>query len=296
MSNGKRRKFYGANPESVRAENVKDGGTFYLDLPDGIELWTPREGDNYIRILPSCDKDFNIWCHIWIHYNPQSKKYFLCPKEMSPKNSSTSPCPVCEEYENLKDAGEEDDVCSQFKAGAKTLFFIIDRDDEKKGVQLYAASRWQVAVDIFDQMEDKRKNITIDIADIDNGYDVVVTKEGKGMHTKYKAFVERESSEIGSNEWEDQLVSFADVLADEPTYDTLKADFFGGGVEEEEEKESESHSRQDADSEEPEEDVPDHSPPTRRSSRQSRSSEPEDTESEKESVRDRLKRKVRSKR
>jgi len=280
----KKRKFYGANPESVRAENVKDGGTFYLDLPDDIELWTPKEGDNYIRILPSCDKDFNIWCHIWIHYNPQSKKYFLCPKEMSPKNSSVSPCPVCEEYENLKDAGEEDKVCNQFKPGAKTLFFIIDREDEKKGVQVYAASRWQVAVSLFEQMEDKRRNVTLNIADSDEGYDVKVMREGSKRNTSYKAFIDRNPSPIGFDSWEDDLVSFGDIIAEEQPYKVIKTDFFGAGVDEEEEEEEE-------------EDVPVHSPPrkkgmSRREELEEENEEEEEEEKE-ETARDRLRNRVR---
>tara|TARA_B100001964_G_scaffold179321_1_gene197933 strand:- start:2472 stop:3377 length:906 start_codon:yes stop_codon:yes gene_type:complete len=292
----KRRKFYGAKPESVRAENTREGGNFYLDLPDGLEKWSPKDGDNYIRILPSCDPDFDIWFHVWFHYNPQSKKYFLCPKNMSPKNSKQS-CPVCEEFTELQNNGESDNVCRQFKPQARTLFFIIDREDEKKGVQVYPASRWQVAVDIFDQMEDKRKQTTIDIADSGNGYDIIISKEGKGMHTKYKAKIDRDSSGIGFDDWEEELVSFADVIAEEKPYDEIKVDFFGGGNTEEEPEEPKE--------EEPEEDdVQDHDPPLRRSSssrrrsnRDDKKEEPKEEESgKKESVRDRLKRKVRSKR
>ena len=184
MAKKGRKKFYSANAENVRVENEqKGGGTFYLDLPDHIELWSPQVGDNYIRILPSCDPDFNIWFHVWFHYNPSSKSYFLCPKKMSPQND-VSPCPVCEEYTRLDRAGEPDDVCQPFKAQAKTLFFIIDRDDQKKGVQLYSASRWMVAVDIFAGMHNRRKNIDYDIADIDEGYDIQILREGKGRNTQ----------------------------------------------------------------------------------------------------------------
>ena len=154
-----------------------------------------------------------------------------------------------------------------------------------------------MAVDIFDQMEDKRKQTTIDIADSGNGYDIIISKEGKGMHTKYKAKIDRDSSGIGFDDWEEELVSFADVIAEEKPYDEIKVDFFGGGNTEEEPEEPKE--------EEPEEDdVQDHDPPLRRSSssrrrsnRDDKKEEPKEEESgKKESVRDRLKRKVRSKR
>ena len=122
-----RKKFYSSTPESVQSEidNFKRGGNFYLDLPEHIKLWSPKEGDNFIRILPSCDPNFQIWFHVWFHYNTQSKSYWLCPKNMSPKNTVLKPCPVCEEFARLEQAAEQEDVLRHYKAQSKTLFFII---------------------------------------------------------------------------------------------------------------------------------------------------------------------------
>ena len=122
--------------ESINEEyNSKDdkpyqGGAFRLLFLEDFPAWRspdgkkmPKEGDNFVKILPPKQDGIYFGMEMWAHWNVgDNNDTFICPKKMRevlvgklkrptddlPKEIADGKCPICEEQARMiKDLGGE---------------------------------------------------------------------------------------------------------------------------------------------------------------------------------------------
>lgn len=211
-------------------------------LKDNIKMWSPKKGDNRIRILPpTWPKPEHYGYDIHVHYGvgPDRGTYLDLDKM---KNEAD---PITEERAELKrnlDANE--DELKQMDSKRRVLIYLIDRDNESDGVQAWAMP-WTVDKDISVLSVDKSNGQVLNIDDPEEGYDVEFVKEGEKERTKYVGIsIARRASGLGSSKW-------LDFAIDNPlpeqlqffTYDEIAKVFGGGGALREKGRGEESHAK-----------------------------------------------------
>jgi hypothetical protein len=202
------------------------GKEFDRIVADHIKQWTPKDGVNIIRILPpTWPKPTHFGVDIYAHYRigPDNQTYLDLSKMQD------KPDPIAEERAEALRSGDEE-YAKELESKRRCGVYIIDRDNEKEGVQFWAMP-WTIDADLNKLCVDKRNGEVLNIDDPEEGYDIEFEKTGKGISTKYQGLaIARRSSPLGSNKWldfavenpiPDQLVYF--------DYDHIAKAFGGGG-------------------------------------------------------------------
>lgn len=170
------------SPEQVRERAQRQIGGRDGYFNSDAQFYTPREGDNTVRILPPPpDSD---WGHYGInivgHYDiGADSSAYLCLDKMRGE-----PCPICEERARATAAGEED-LADALRPGYRVGIYVIDRAQESKGPLL-----WNMAggldKDITKLCIHPKTGEVLPVDDPDDGYDLIFSREGQGLKTKYK--------------------------------------------------------------------------------------------------------------
>lgn len=252
-------------------EGTRDYDSIYKP---GLPIFKPKEGENQIRILPSTWEEPDWDLTIYSHYDvgPDRARY-LC-LEHEPDGDGR--CPVCEARAQAADE-DEADALRQAKGA---VCWIIDRDDEKAGPQLWSIPFTKIRNEIHARSLDKRTREPILIDDPEEGYDITFFRKGTDTRTQYTGVeVARDPSPLHENEkiknrWLDYISEhpLPECLNYYP-YEHIKKALYGKAIKRDDD-EDESPRRRRLAREEDEEDT--------RSSRYSRRSrsEPEDEEEE----------------
>lgn len=189
-------------------------GSMFDNLLKDAKIYKPRQGANLVRILPpSWPKAAHYGLTIFVHgsVGPNDRRY-LCLRE-----NQTSPhkrCPVCEELYRLGSKASQEDR-QQLRAKPQVIYYIVDRDNEKDGVQVWMTSPTTDS-EIAAQSVNRRAKSVVKIVDIDDGYDVEFTRTGTTRNnTRYRGFqILREPSPLAeSNKVADEWL---DVVFDKP--------------------------------------------------------------------------------
>lgn len=185
-----------------RAEGNSDYDKF---VKDGIKNFKPRDGDNRIRILPPTWKGAKHYgVDLKVHYGVGAdRQSYLCLHGMKGEDD-----PIYEAYQRARaelnddeDNKELKEHVGQLKAKNRTGVYLVDRDDEKAGVQFWAMPA-SLDQDIVMVMQDKRTGEVLPIDDPDEGYDVEFVKKGKLRNTEYTGVaIARRSSPLGDSKW-----------------------------------------------------------------------------------------------
>lgn len=177
-----------------RAAGSNDFDTY---LKDTVKLFKAHDGPNTIRILPPTwdgAKHYGLDIHVHFSIGADNQSY-LCLNEHKDED-----CPICEERAKAKKEGDED-YAKEIRPVGRTLVYLIDRDNEKEGVQAWAmpAGLDQAIVKVC---IDRRTGDTLPIDHPDDGYDVEFEKTGTGIKTKYVGVaISRRSSTLGKDAW-----------------------------------------------------------------------------------------------
>ncbi len=183
--------------ESVVRKSKQGGGLYDSYVASEFPFYKVKEGESCVRIMPPTWEDAEKWGDGWevgvyLHYSvgPDNGAY-LCLDKM---NGET--CPVCEARRSAADEEEAD----QLKPSFRCLCWVIDRDNEKAGPQV-----WSMPITLFRDINarsvDKKSNTPILIDDPEEGYDVVFLRTGNDLRTKYTAVeVLREPSPLHDDE------------------------------------------------------------------------------------------------
>lgn len=188
------------NKESVQKRASMGNTDFDKIVSSIVKMWAPGDGANIVRILPPTwadAKHFGVDIHVHYGIGPDRQSY-LCLQKMRGE-----PCPICEERAiAVKDGDEE--YAKELDARRRVLVYIIDRDAEKEGLQVWAMPQ-SIDQDLAKVSVDKRTGAVLPIDHPNDGFDVEFDKEGKGKNTKYKGLaISRNPSELGNDDWLDQ--------------------------------------------------------------------------------------------
>jgi len=219
MARGRREYNYTPDYESTKKIAETRGGGYDSILKDDVKPLKPHASTNTIRILPpTWENPKHYGLLIWLHYNvgPSDRRY-LCLRE-----NATSPhrhCPVCDALYDLGSRATQDDR-QRLKAKPSYLFYVIDRDNEKEGVQVWQTSQKNVS-EIAIQSINKRNQGVLNIIDIEDGYDVEFTRTGEGRNgTRYHGFmVDRESTPLSNDDR--KYNAWLDYIDDNPLTEVL---------------------------------------------------------------------------
>ena len=183
--------------EGVSRRSRQAGGAYDSYLQASLTMYKVKEGENCVRILPPTWEDTDKWGDSWeigiqIHYDVgPDKGVYLCSDKML-----GDPCPVCDARRDAVDDDEADALRPSWRA----LCWVIDRDSEKAGPQI-----WSMPITLFREINlrsiDKKTNTPILVDDPEEGFDIVFSREGTGLRTKYTAVeIERDPSPLHEDE------------------------------------------------------------------------------------------------
>lgn len=203
--------------ESTRSRADKGANDFDKILKDHIKMWKPNDGVNRIRILPPTWPDAEHFGHdIYVHYGvgPDRQSY-LCRHKMLGQFD-----PIHEEREKARrelDPDNKDDqkYIKDLEAKRRVLWYLVDRDNEREGVQAWAAP-WTIDRDVVKVSIDKSSGEVLQIDHPEEGFDVSFEKTGKAERTEYLGVsIARRSTPLGKAEW-------LDFAVDNPLPDQLQ--------------------------------------------------------------------------
>lgn len=177
--------------DKKKAEKEKAGK--YLRYPaDGrlrVRFLPPRLGEP--RFLKVYEHFFKSDDDKWIK--------FVCPEKAGVRD-----CPICAEVRKLFATGvEADEKRAKDLLAKKNVYAnVIDRDDEIFGPKIINLRSKQVGRLFEDEnsIRDLKGNFT---DPGEKGYDIILTKSGKGFKTKYDAF-DSDRSPLGDMGWIDR--------------------------------------------------------------------------------------------
>ncbi len=155
--------------EREKLDEIRRGGT---------RFWTPKEGASLIRILPPYTGE-DWYKEAWFHFGVGvDRKPIACARRLQDEA-----CYICEQVDELRKSEDPRDVelSTQIASRRRVFYNIIDLDDVESGVQVFSSG-----VTIFKELlmyvADPDWG---DITDPDEGYDIIIDREGTGIDTKY---------------------------------------------------------------------------------------------------------------
>lgn len=203
--------------DDIKKRANQTGGRFDVPVKPGFDMWRPKDGENVVRILPATWDPYDHY-GLEVHehrFIGADNSNYICLNKMKDK-----PCPACEEYKELKDAGEDEDA-KKIGEVKRVWYYIIDRDDRKARPQIWDVS-WTQDRDIAGLTYNERTGRHLLIENPDDGFDLIINKKGKGLKTKYTFAIERESSPISEDPKEQK--SILRFISDNPLPDVMRYD------------------------------------------------------------------------
>ena len=131
------------------------------------------------------------------------------------------PCYICDKVAEFRKSSDKElnDLANDLRPKMRIYYNVVDLDDVAKGVQVYG-SGVQVFKDfLYYDLDDDWGNIT----DVDEGYDILLTREGKVRNTKYQVKAKKNSSFLENEEWLDSLNNLDNLIGKILSYDELKS-------------------------------------------------------------------------
>ena len=207
--------------ERGKLDEIRRGGT---------RFWTPKEGASLIRILPPYTGE-DWYKEAWFHFGVGvDRKPIVCARRLQDEA-----CYICEQVDGLRKSEDPRDVelSTQIASRRRVFYNIIDLDDIESGVQVFSSG-----VTIFKELlmyvADPDWG---DITDPEQGYDIVLDREGTGIDTKYNVRAKKNPTALIDPALLDELRDLDDMVGILP-YEQVKAIYEGEEfVKEEKEKE-----------------------------------------------------------
>ena len=213
----KERKFWykKATKEQVNRWSKESGGMYDQLVGDDFTVFTPKEDDYTVRILPPTFGDRDRYgLETYIHYSiGADRQKYLCNKNMD-----KGECPICNERDRAN-TERETDYAQKLTSRKRFACWIIDRDDEDAGPQVWLMP-YTVEKEINKLRQHGKSKEIIDIVDPEDGYDMSFAKEGTGLKTKYTGMrISHESSPIFDDT--DIVEETLDFIEENPVGDAL---------------------------------------------------------------------------
>tara|TARA_A100001391_G_scaffold204653_3_gene201117 strand:+ start:9565 stop:10419 length:855 start_codon:yes stop_codon:yes gene_type:complete len=162
----------------------------------GGDFYKWQEGKNVVRFLPlpADSEQTSPFVIVQEHFYERpdgTKQRFACPRLMEKKK-----CPLCDLANELKRSGNQVDSAKarEFYPKARIYANVIDRsgDQSKPQIISFGKTVWQGLLAI---MRDD-----VDGGDFtnpsDDGFDIIILREGQGLKTQYKVRAARNDSAV----------------------------------------------------------------------------------------------------
>jgi len=218
-----------AAEEAARAASFGTFGT--------LKWWKPKKGKNRLRVMPPWTGEgtnsYQWWREVWVHWgvgpDDDNKQSVACPRKTPPGDQ---PCPICDEVDRLRKSGDPADLelAKQIKAKMRVYANIIDLKDpawteedieeltaagvEENNLPEVGGPKIQVfsfGSTIFKDLLDYYTDV-IDITDLDEGHNVLLTREGDGINTDYRVRIEQDASKAPVPDDEPKLHNLDNIM------------------------------------------------------------------------------------
>jgi len=204
---------YGGYSEDAAAAEQEE-----LNRSSGGGFMRLEEGRNVVRFLPPPVGRNTPFLTIYQHFidlpGRTSPLVFNCPRMMLREN-----CPACAKADQLKASSNKRDQegARDFWANRRIFASVIDRNDEDSGPKILGMGRM-----IHEALIKIRKDPEGgDFTDpTENGFDIVIERQGQGLKTRYTVMAARRSSALGNLDWIAQQPDLQ-TLAKVPTWEEI---------------------------------------------------------------------------
>ena len=210
-SSGRRFEYKERDEAATKQRGERGGGDFDRLLKDGIKMYSPKDRVNRVRFLPPTwpdAKHFGLDIHVHYGVGADRAAYLDLTKMKDEAD------PITEEWAEARRTND-DEYAKQINSRQRVLVYLIDRDNEKEGVQAWPMPQ-SLDKDIVKVSTDRQTGEVLKIDHPEYGYDVTFDKEGTGVNTKYLGVqIARCDSPLGKDSW-------LDFAMDNPLPDQLQ--------------------------------------------------------------------------
>ncbi len=185
------------------------------DLPPIVKL---SEGKTHLRFLPpaaGCKTPFvEVHQHFIRNEETDQLVVFNCPKRMLKKK-----CPACEVGDQLYRSGRSADKDRAKKYWAKRRIWanVLEVGNEEEGVQAFA-----FGVQIYESLLALRTDAG-DFTDPDSGFNIIITRKGSGIKTKYTVHAARGDAPLEGDDWVAELHDLGAFFGRVPAFDEAES-------------------------------------------------------------------------
>lgn len=177
-----------------------------------------REGKNTVRIFPWKDVFFfRAVIHYGLRRSGSEREVAYPCLKMFGKDS----CPVCDFHEELSQSSSEgkQKLASRIRAVTKYYVNALDRDRPHEGIKILPMTP-KMMRQLKGFLEDEDFG---DITDVEDGKDVIITREGTGFRgTSYELRVRAKSTPVGYDDWEEEIHNLEEVVVKTVSSEFLK--------------------------------------------------------------------------
>ena len=178
------------------------------------DFWKPETGVNKIRFLPPWadggPNDGMFYRELYIHWNippgAESQSFAVCTRKTE---GGDGKCYLCDEVDRLYSGGAPEDIQIAKEIRSRQRFFsnVIDENDplDDQGnpkIQIFAYGP-KIFEEVLAYFCDSEYG---DITDPDDGFTVIIEREGRGRDTTYKVRCSRNPSSWEDHEWDEDYI------------------------------------------------------------------------------------------
>jgi hypothetical protein len=169
--------------EKIQERATQSGNDFEGFILNQFSMYTPKKGDNWVRVLPpTWDDAEHYGMDVHVHYGiGPNKATVLCNAKMF-----NEPCCICEARARAERVNDEE-LAKELKINKRVIAWVIDRKEPSKGPLIWSMP-WTVDRDICKISTDRMDGTTYVIDNPYEGYDFTFDKDGEGIGTKYGGF------------------------------------------------------------------------------------------------------------
>lgn len=171
---------YAVNPDVLqnKVQEIHEREERGSNREGGDILWYKLDKMNVLRILPPWDAKGRFYMEVYKHYNLGQYNH-TCVQKTFPDQGI--PCPICAAVKHLTERGYDRKQIGQYRPRYASYTNVVVRGQEQLGVQICRMPRvvidpvilWQFSAEVGP------------LVDVNRGIDLVITKSGTGLDTKY---------------------------------------------------------------------------------------------------------------
>jgi hypothetical protein len=162
---------------------------------NGERARKPKEGKNRIRILTS-GADTPFWRDLGVHWIKPDENANPVAVVGCASHTLDQPCEICTAIEQAVRQTSDDESANLIRswAGRKSILIVAldrseDRDNAEPIVYELTPTTFTAILDVLDEYSEQ-------FFDEETGLDIIITREGKGLNTKYTVMPAPKSSPV----------------------------------------------------------------------------------------------------